>query len=197
MKMIVGLGNPGPRYANNRHNIGFQIVDELAQKHGLSFDKRQFKAQIALGHIAGQRVLLVKPQTYMNLSGEAVQPLARYYKVELADLMVAFDDMDLPVGVIRLRPFGGAGGHNGMKSIIQRLGSNQFPRLRVGIGRPPGRMDPAAYVLQDFSDGEEAIMVQVRDRAVQALESWLESGIDAAMNAFNTKASLDSSLHQA
>jgi PTH1 family peptidyl-tRNA hydrolase len=192
IKMIVGLGNPGPRYAKNRHNIGFQIVDELAEKHGLRFDKRQFKAQIALGNIEGQRVLLVKPQTYMNLSGEAVQPLARYYKIELEDLMVVFDDMDLPVGVIRLRPFGGAGGHNGMKSIIQRLGGQGFPRLRVGVGRPPGRMDAAAYVLQDFSDDEEAIMAQVRDRAVQALETWLESGIDAAMNAFNVTRSQNS-----
>jgi len=185
MKMIVGLGNPGSRYAQNRHNVGFQIVDELAQKHNLHFDKRQFKAQIALGHIADQRVLLVKPQTFMNLSGDAVQPLARYYKIELADLMVVFDDIDLPVGVIRLRPFGGAGGHKGMKSIIQRLGSNKFPRLRVGVGRPPGRMDPAAYVLQNFSGDEEIIMAQVRDRAVQALETWLDAGIDAAMNAFN------------
>jgi len=185
IKMIVGLGNPGPRYAQNRHNVGFQIVDELAAQHGLSFDKRQFKALIASGRIDGQRVLLVKPQTYMNLSGEAVQPLVSYYKIELEDLMVVFDDMDLPVGVIRLRPFGGAGGHNGMKSIINRLGSNRFPRLRVGIGRPPGRMDPAAYVLQDFSADEESLMAPVRDRAVQALETWLNSGIDAAMNAFN------------
>ena len=123
----------------------------------------------------------------MNLSGEAVQPLVSYYKIDLADLMVVFDDMDLPLGVIRLRPFGGAGGHNGMKSIIQRLGSNQFPRLRVGIDRPPGRMDPAAYVLQDFSPEEEDVMVQVRDRAVRALETWLAEGVDAAMNAFNVK----------
>ncbi len=192
IKMIVGLGNPGPRYAHNRHNVGFQIVDELAAKHGLSFDKRQFKALIASGRIDGQRVLLVKPQTFMNLSGEAVQPLVSYYKVELEDLMVVFDDMDLPVGVIRLRPFGGAGGHNGMKSIIKRLGGNRFPRLRVGIGRPPGRMDPAAYVLQDFSADEESLMVQVRDRAVQALETWLNSGIDAAMNAFNITKSQNS-----
>ena len=192
IKIIVGLGNPGPRYAKNRHNIGFQIVDELAAKHDLSFDKRQFKALIASGRIDGQRVLLVKPQTYMNLSGEAVQPLVSYYKVELEDLMVVFDDMDLPAGVIRLRPFGGAGGHNGMKSIIGRLGSNQFPRLRVGVGRPPGRMDPAAYVLQDFSADEESLMAPVRDRAVQALETWLTSGVDAAMNAFNITKSQDS-----
>ncbi len=183
--MIVGLGNPGPRYARNRHNVGFQILDAFAEAHHLTFDKRQFKALIAQGHVDGRRVLLVKPQTFMNLSGEAVQPLVHYYKVDLADLMVVFDDMDLPLGTLRLRPFGGAGGHNGMKSIIQRLGSQQFPRLRVGIGRPPGRMDPAAYVLQDFSEEEEAIMVQVRDRAVRALETWLSQGIDAAMNQFN------------
>ncbi len=191
LKMIVGLGNPGPRYARNRHNVGFQIVDALAEKHALSFQKRQFKALLAMGSIQGQRVLLVKPQTYMNLSGEAVQPLVNYYKIALSDLMVVFDDMDLPLGVIRLRPFGGAGGHNGMRSIIQRLGSNQFPRLRVGIDRPPGRMDPAAYVLQDFSSDEEAVMVQVRERAVDALETWLEQGIDAAMNAFNVRTPIE------
>ena len=185
MKMIVGLGNPGSRYEHNRHNIGFQIVDELAAAHGLSFDKRQSKAKIASGWIGEQRVLLVKPQTFMNLSGEAVQPLAAYYKIEPTDLIVIFDDLDLPTGKLRLRPFGGAGGHNGMKSIIQRLGTNEFPRLRVGIDRPPGRMDPAAYVLQDFSSDEEEIMVQVRDRARRALERWLEAGIDAAMNEFN------------
>ncbi len=191
LKMIVGLGNPGPRYARNRHNVGFQIVDALAEKHALSFQKRQFKALLAMGAIQGQRILLVKPQTYMNLSGEAVQPLVNYYKIALLDMMVVFDDMDLPLGVIRLRPFGGAGGHNGMRSIIQRLGSNQFPRLRVGIDRPPGRMDPAAYVLQDFSPEEEAVMVQVRARAVDALETWLEQGIDAAMNAFNVRTPIE------
>jgi len=185
MKMIVGLGNPGSRYEHNRHNVGFQIVDELAAAHDLAFDKRQHKAKIASGWIGEQRVLLVEPQTFMNLSGEAVQPLAAYYKIEPADLIVVFDDLDLPTGKLRLRPFGGAGGHNGMKSIIQRLGSNQFPRLRVGIDRPPGRMAPAAYVLQDFSASEEEIMVQVRDRARRALERWLEAGIDAAMNEFN------------
>ncbi len=183
--MIVGLGNPGPRYERNRHNVGFQVVDALAAGHGLAFDKRQFKALVAQGTIQGRRVLLVKPQTYMNLSGEAVQPLAHYYKVELSHLMVVFDDMDLPLGTLRLRPFGGAGGHKGMKSIMARLGSQRFPRLRIGIGRPPGRMDPAAYVLQDFTAEEEAIMAQVRERAVQALETWLDRGLDAAMNAFN------------
>ena len=185
MKMIVGLGNPGTRYERNRHNIGFQIVDELAKVQSLSFDKIQYKTKIASGWIGEQRLLIVKPQTYMNLSGAAVQPLATYYKVDPADLIVVFDDLDLPTGKLRLRPFGGAGGHNGMKSIIQRLGTDQFPRMRIGIERPPGRMDPAAYVLQDFSSSEEEIMVQVRDRARQALENWLAAGIDVAMNAFN------------
>ena len=185
MKLIVGLGNPGLRYRNNRHNVGFQIVDALAVAHGLEFGKTKYKARLADGVIREQRVLLVKPMTYMNLSGEAVQPLVHFYKIDLADLMVVYDDLDLPLGRIRLRPFGGAGGHNGMKSIIQRLGGDRFPRLRVGIGRPPGRMDPADYVLQDFSPDEEIIMAQVRERAVQALECWLAEGIDAAMNAFN------------
>ena len=185
MKMIAGLGNPGSRYERNRHNIGFQIVDELATRHDLPFDKRQYKAKIASGWIGEQRVLIVKPQTFMNLSGEAVQPLMTFYKIDPADLIVVSDDLDLPTGKLRLRPFGGAGGQNGVKLIIQLLGSNQFPRVRVGIDRPPGRMDPAAYVLQDFSSSEEEIMVQVRDRARQALEFWLETGIDATMNAFN------------
>ena len=184
-KMIVGLGNPGSRYAKNRHNIGFQIIDALAEKHGLDFGKRQFKAQIAAGRVGCERVLLVKPQTYMNLSGEAVQPLAGYYKIAPEDVMVVYDDLDLPAGVIRLRPFGGAGGHNGMKSIIGRLGSNRFPRLRVGIGRPEGRMDAAAYVLQNFGDDEAAHMAEAREQAIRALETWLESGINDAMNTFN------------
>ncbi len=183
--MIVGLGNPGARYQRNRHNIGYQIVDELARAHQLSFSKRKFKASLAEGRIAGQRVLLVKPETYMNLSGEAVQPLVAYFKLELSHLLVVYDDMDLPLGKIRLRPAGGAGGHNGMKSLIQRLGSNTFARLRVGIDRPPGRMDPAAYVLQNFSAAEEEVMVQVRDQACRAIETWLSKGLDAAMNEFN------------
>ncbi|NOZ72367.1 MAG: aminoacyl-tRNA hydrolase [Chloroflexi bacterium] len=188
MYMIVGLGNPGLRYQHNRHNIGYQILDEFARVHNLSFSKRQHKALIASGWVDEHRLLLVKPETFMNASGEAVQPLVAYYKIDLSHLLVIVDDLDLPTGKLRLRPFGGAGGHNGLKSIINRLGSNQFPRLRVGIGRPPGRMDPAAYVLQDFSPAEEEIMVQTRDRAVKAIEYWLEQGLDAAMNTFNSAA---------
>ncbi len=185
MYMIVGLGNPGLRYQHNRHNVGYQILDVLAQEYGLGFDKRKFKAQLANGHVEGQRVMLVRPETYMNLSGDAVQPLVSYFKIELSRLLVVYDDLDLPIGTLRLRPAGGAGGHNGMKSIIRRLGSNAFPRLRIGIDRPPGRMDPAAYVLQDFSPAEEEIMVQVRHRAVRAIVTWLQQGLDVAMNQFN------------
>ncbi len=187
MKLVVGLGNPGPRYQKNRHNVGFQIVDLLALAHRFGFDNLLFKARVADGRIKDQRLLLAKPQTYMNLSGESVQPLAAYYKVEPADILVIFDDLDLPAGKLRFRPFGGAGGHNGMKSIIQRLGTDQFPRLRIGIDRPPGRMDPADYVLQDFTAAEEEVMAQVRERAAAAVETWLAEGLAAAMNRFNAE----------
>lgn len=133
------------------------------------------------------RVVLAKPQTFMNLSGRSVAALARFYKIALPDMLVIFDDLDLPLGVVRLRASGGSGGHNGMKSIIAELGSNEFPRLRMGIGRPPGRMDPAAYVLQDFSAQQVEVMAQARDLAVAACEHWLAYGIESAMNAFNAR----------
>jgi len=184
-KMIVGLGNPGREYTKNRHNVGYQIVDLLAKAHGLRFDKRRGKARLALGSIGEQRVILVKPRTFMNESGRAVAPVARFYQVEPADMLVIFDDLDLPIGRIRLRPEGGTGGHRGTASIIEMLGQSDFPRLRVGIDRPPGKMDPVAYVLQDFSAEQEEVMAEVRERAVAAVECWLAEGIEAAMNEFN------------
>lgn len=184
-KMIVGLGNPGREYARNRHNIGYQVVDLLAKKHGLRFDKRQGKARLALGSIGGQPVILLKPRTFMNESGLAVAPVARFYRVAPADILVIFDDLDLPLGRIRLRPEGGTGGHKGMASVVEKLGRSDFPRLRVGIDRPPGRMDPVDYVLQDFSAEQEEVMAEVRERAVAAVERWLMAGIEAAMNEFN------------
>ncbi len=183
--MVVGLGNPGPRYARNRHNIGFQCVDLLAQRAHLTFDRVQFRAVMAMGQFADTHVLLAKPQTFMNLSGQAVVPLLRYYKVELSDMLVLYDELDLPLGRLRLRAEGGAGGHNGMKSIIAQLGSQVFPRLRIGIGRPPGRMEPADYVLQDFSSDQEIEMAFVRPRVVEGIELWLREGIQAAMNQLN------------
>ena len=187
ISLIVGLGNPGREYAQTRHNIGFQVVSRLAEKHGLNFSRVQNEAIIATGHIGGVRVVLAKPQTWMNDSGRAVGPLVRFYKVELARLLIAYDDLDRPSGSLRLRSEGGHGGHNGMRSIITRLGTQEFARLRVGIGRPPGRMDPAAYVLQPFSRDEEIQVDTARDRAVEAIECFLAEGIMAAMNTFNVK----------
>jgi PTH1 family peptidyl-tRNA hydrolase len=185
--LIVGLGNPGRAYAGNRHNVGFQCLDRLAARHRLSFGRLQNGALIASGVIAGRRAVLAKPQGFMNLSGRPVGALLRFYQLTLDDLLVVYDDLDLPLGTLRLRPEGGAGGHNGMRSLIQHLGTQDFPRLRVGIGRPPGRMDPAAYVLQDFGRDEQAVLAEVYDQAQQALEHWLEHGLDAAMNRFNRK----------
>ncbi len=186
--LVVGLGNPGREYAQTRHNVGFQIVTRLAEKHGLSFTRMQNEALVATGRIDDVRVVLAKPQTWMNESGRAVGPLARFYKVEPARLLIVYDDLDIPLGTLRLRGEGGSAGHKGMRSTIERLGTQSFPRLRVGIGRPPGRMDAADYVLQPFSRDEELLMDSTRDRAVEAIERFLAEGIAAAMNRFNTQA---------
>jgi len=188
VSLVVGLGNPGREYAQTRHNVGFQIVTRLAEKRGLSFSRMQNEALVAAGRIGDARVVLAKPQAWMNESGKAVGPLARFYKVEPARLLVVYDDLDVPAGTLRLRREGGSGGHKGMRSIIERLGRQDFPRLRVGIGRPPGRMDAADYVLQPFTRDEEILMDSARDRAVEAIERFLAEGIVAAMNRFNAQA---------
>jgi len=183
--LIVGLGNPGPEYVSNRHNVGFQTLDLLAARHGLRFDQRQHHARLTRGQIAGHPVLLAKPLTYMNLSGRAVSAVVSRRKVDVSRLLVVLDDLDLALGVLRLRPSGGHGGQKGLRSIIQSLGTNDFARLRMGIGRPPGRMDPAAYVLRDFTRAEEPEAAVMRERAAGAIEAWLLEGIDKAMNRFN------------
>ncbi len=185
--LIVGLGNPGREYAGNRHNVGFQCLDRLAARNRMSFSRVQSGALVATGLIQGHRVVLAKPQSYMNLSGRPVGSLVRFYQVALDDLLVVYDDLDLPVGTLRLRMEGGAGGHNGMTSIIEHLGTQDFPRLRVGIGRPPGRMDPAAYVLQNFTREEHELLSEVYPRAIEAAEAWLTVGIERAMNEVNRK----------
>jgi PTH1 family peptidyl-tRNA hydrolase len=187
-RIIVGLGNPGRDYARTRHNIGFQIADALADKHGLKFAKMMNRSIIALGEIDGAKVILAKPQTYMNDSGASVGPIVKFYKVELADLLVIYDELDIPFAQLRMRPFGGTGGHNGMRSITDRLGSQDFPRLRVGIGRPPGRMDPRDYVLAPFTADERAQMAEAVDRAMRGIALWLTQGIDRAMNVVNLPA---------
>ncbi len=189
LKMIVGLGNPGPRYSRNRHNIGFQCVELFAQKQNIPLDRMQLRAQTGSGFITRngvrQKVLLVKPLTYMNASGEAVGPLARFYRVDPPSILVVHDDLDLASGKLRLRANGSSGGQNGIRSIIDHLGSQEFARAKVGIGRPPGRMDPADYVLQDFSADEEMIFTPLRERVVDAMLCWLFDGIERAMNQFN------------
>ncbi|MGD2179403.1 MAG: aminoacyl-tRNA hydrolase [Anaerolineae bacterium] len=186
--LVVGLGNLGSKYVNNRHNVGFRCVERLAAVHSLSFDRRQRKASIALGTILARSVILVKPRTFMNRSGYAVAALARYYRVPLSRVLVVYDDLDLPLGTTRVRPSGGSGGHRGMRSIINQLGGRDFPRLRIGIGRPPGRMDPADYVLQDFSVDEQTVVDVTLEQAVAAIETWLSDGIEAAMSLYNRSA---------
>lgn len=184
--LIVGLGNPGSEYANHRHNIGFRVVESLARAHDLRFVRHKgSKAHVAEGRIGERPVRLVKPQTFMNLSGQAVGRLSRAYEIEPAQILVIYDDLDLPLGRLRLRPEGGSGGHKGIRSIIDTMDTQAFPRLRVGIDRPPGRMDPADYVLQPFSRGEEDLVTETVERAVSAIECWLAEGIVAAMDRFN------------
>lgn len=183
--MIVGLGNPGRRYRGNRHNIGFMVVDQLSEQSKVEIGRKQLKALVGTGQFARKRIILVKPQTKMNLSGSSVGPLVNYYKIPLSNLMVVYDEIDLPFGAIRLREKGGSGGHNGMKSIITAL-DDGFPRLRLGIGRPPGRMEPAAYVLQDFQKEELPVVEEIVERSVSAIETYLTNGIETAMTRFNS-----------
>jgi PTH1 family peptidyl-tRNA hydrolase len=185
--LIVGLGNPGREYRETRHNIGFMLVDRLTVRFNLSFRRLQFKALVASGTYAGNKVILAKPQTFMNLSGQAVSALVRFHKLPLDNLMVAHDHLDLPFGAIRIRPDGGAGGQRGMESIIERLGTQGFPRMRLGIGRPPGHMDPAAYVLQEFPDVDTVSLSQTLDRAADAIITWMDDGLEPAMTCFNAR----------
>jgi PTH1 family peptidyl-tRNA hydrolase len=184
--LIVGLGNPGLEYAKNRHNVGFQCIDRLAANHGLQFSRHQAKASLATGTIAGRRVILAKPLTYMNLSGQSVAQIARFYKIAPADILVVCDDLDLPLGRVRLRPEGSSAGHRGMTSIIDWLGTDGFPRMRLGIGRPAhnGAVD---FVLGNFSGDDAITMDRTLDRAVAAVVVFLTEGIDAAMNQFNAE----------
>ncbi len=183
--MIVGLGNPGREYEKNRHNVGFMAVDHFIDKRGFSGKAVKSKAVLTDGTLFGKKLYLVKPQTYMNLSGEAVGALMRFYKIPTDHLIVIHDDLDLPFGTIRIRPGGGAGGQKGVNSIIQRLGTKEFHRMRMGIGRPPGRMDPADYVLQNFSKDESEELPFLFNKVVDILESWISFGIDRTMNEFN------------
>lgn len=183
MKLIVGLGNPGKAYVNNRHNVGFRCIDHFAWVHRISIKERRARARLGMGQVAETRVVLAKPRTYMNLSGEAVSRLVRQFAVPLEDLLVICDDLDLPLGRVRIRRRGGSAGHKGIESIIASLGSQEFPRVRVGIGRPNG--DEIAYVLSDFTAGERDTIQGAIATVVDAIDCILAQGIEAAMNRYN------------
>ena len=185
MKLIIGLGNPGPQYERTRHNVGFHVMDALATKYGLRWERRN-RALLAGGNIGDEKVVLIKPLTFMNNSGEAVSELVRWYKVQPEDILVIYDDLDLPVGQIRLRPKGSAGGHNGLSSIIHHLHTDQFPRLRVGIGRPVNQhINTVDYVLGAAAGDEGIQLATGEDHAVDAVPVILQQGVGAAMNILN------------
>jgi peptidyl-tRNA hydrolase, PTH1 family len=184
MKLIVGLGNPGSTYARTRHNVGFRVLDRIAERNRLRFGERDYKSQVARGSIAGERCVLLKPQTYMNLSGEAVGRARRALRLEPAEILVVYDDLDLPLGRLRIRDAGGAGGHHGVESIIEAVGGKGFPRIRLGIGRPAG--DPVDYLTDEpVTPEEEPVLDAAVERAAEAVETWLADGIATAMNRFN------------
>lgn len=186
MFVIAGLGNPGRKYENTKHNMGFLTIDALAEKQGIKVNKIKHKALVGEGRIAGKKVMLVKPQTYMNLSGQSIREIVSYYGVEPEELMVIYDDIDIPAGSLRIRKKGSAGTHNGMKSIIYDLQFDDFPRMRIGIGRNQ-KEDMVHFVLTGFSGDEKKKVEESIGNAVLALETWLEKGIDIAMSEYNTK----------
>ena len=183
--LLIGLGNPGREYRDNRHNVGFMLIDRLIVRLNARGMKVQSKAIVTTATYEERKLILAKPQTYMNLSGQSAQGLLHFYKVPVENMLVAHDDLDLPFGTIRIRPGGGPGGQKGMASTIEQLGTKDFPRLRIGIGRPPGRMDPAAYVLQDFSREELKFLSEIIDRAADAALTFVVDGLNKAMNKYN------------
>jgi PTH1 family peptidyl-tRNA hydrolase len=183
--LIVGLGNPGREYRETRHNIGFMLLDRLTVKLNAHFTRLQSKALVASANYQERKVILAKPQTFMNLSGQSVQGLMHFYKLPLENLLIAHDDLDLPVGTIRIRPDGSSAGQKGMTSILERLGTDEFARIRLGIGHPPGQMQAPDYVLQDFSNAELTVISETLNRAVEAALTWVTDGLDAAMNKYN------------
>jgi len=183
--LVIGLGNPGREYRDSRHNVGFMLVDRIAIRLEARGMKVQSKAIVTTAMHEDRKLILAKPQTYMNLSGPSVQGLIHFYKLPLTNVLMAHDDLDIPFGTIRLRPGGGPGGQRGMASTIEQLGTKDFPRLRIGIGRPPGRMDPSAYVLQDFTRDEMKFLSEILDRAADAALEFVLNGLDKAMNKYN------------
>jgi PTH1 family peptidyl-tRNA hydrolase len=185
--LLVGLGNPGPRYAGNRHNVGFMVVEALAREAGISLTRAKFKGIYGNGSWEGRSLVLLEPQTFMNLSGQSVSQARSFFNVENADILVVHDELDLPFGTLRLKVGGGHAGHNGLRSIVAELGTPEFARLRVGIGRPPpGKQPVVDWVLQDFGPGERPWLPDLVERGVKALRLALKEGVAKAMNSVNT-----------
>ena len=187
MKLIVGLGNPGAEYDNTRHNIGFDVIDELSRKHNIPVRSMEKHGLVGKGMIGSDKVMLVKPQTFMNISGVCVAGLVDYYSLDMEDVIIIYDDVTLDIGKIRLRPHGSAGGHNGIKNIIAHLGTQVFPRIKVGVGEKPKKYDLADYVLSHFTKAERKEMEEGYQKAIQAVEKILAGEMEAAMNEFNRK----------
>ncbi|MEC2076596.1 aminoacyl-tRNA hydrolase [Metabacillus fastidiosus] len=185
MKLIIGLGNPGKQYESTRHNVGFMAVDQLSDRLNIPLDRTKFNGLYGIGHISGEKVILLKPLTYMNLSGECIHPLMEYYEVDDDEIVVIYDDLDIPTGKIRLRTKGSAGGHNGIKSMIHHLGTQQFNRVRVGIDRPSNGMTITDYVLGRFTEEEQADIQSAIKQSAEACEKWLTTDFNQVMNEFN------------
>lgn len=183
--LLIGLGNPGREYRDTRHNVGFMFIDRLIVRLNARGLKVQSKAVVTSAIYEDRKLILAKPQTYMNLSGQSAQGLLNFYKIPMENMLIAHDDLDIPFGTIRIRPKGGPGGQGGMASTINQLGTKDFPRLRIGIGRPPGRMDPAAFVLQDFTREEMKVLSEIIDRAADAALTFVLEGLNKAMNKYN------------
>ena len=183
--LIVGLGNPGQTYVRQRHNVGFMTLDAISRKHNVSFTKHRSKCLVATFRLNSNTIILSKPQTFMNLSGQSVQKLVRYYDIQLNKTLVIFDDLDLPIGGIRLRKSGGSSGHKGMQSVIELLGSETIPRLRLGIGRPPAIMNPKDYVLRPFSEHQQQLIDSLLPKVIAAVETFVIDDINTAMSNYN------------
>jgi peptidyl-tRNA hydrolase, PTH1 family len=185
MKLIIGLGNPGKQYEETRHNVGFKVIDDLSSELQIPLDKSKYNGVYGVGHSAGEKIILVKPLTYMNLSGECVRPLMDFYDIDVEDIIVIYDDLDIPVGKIRIRTKGSAGGHNGIKSMIQHLGTQEFKRIRIGVDRPNNGMKITDYVLGLFNPEEKAGIDQSIKQSTKACEKWLTTEFLQVMNEFN------------
>jgi peptidyl-tRNA hydrolase, PTH1 family len=185
MHVVVGLGNPGARYGGTRHNIGFEVVEFIAHHHGVALKEKKFKAHFGRGHVGTEPVMLVCPQTFMNRSGDSIGPLVGFYKLKSDSVVVIHDDLDLPVGVVKVKSGGGHGGHNGLRDLVSKLGNANFQRVRVGIGRPQGPMATSDWVLSRWASSQKGLLQRIHERAAEATLALLEQGVTEAMNQFN------------